>query len=114
MITTPHIVWRNMERCEALEARVLEGVAQLEELYDRVTACRVALEAPHRHNHGEHFVVKIELTVPGKVLVVARDPKDNANAADPFAAVGEAFDAMRRQLNDYARIRRGEVKRHLA
>jgi ribosome-associated translation inhibitor RaiA len=114
MNNNPHIVWRNMERSEALEGRVFEGIEQLEGLYENITACRVVLEAPHRHAHGEHFLVKIELTVPGKVLVVARDPKENANAEDAYAAVSEAFDAMRRQLVDYARVKRGEVKRHVA
>ncbi len=110
----PHIVWRNMTRSEALEAQVLEAVGQLEEFYDRITACRVALEAPHRHVHGGHFVVKIELTVPGKVLLVTRDPGEHSNAEDARAAVGEAFDTMRQQLIEYARVKRGEVKRHVA
>ena len=112
MISNPHIVWRNMTRSEALEARVLEGVADLEQLHHGITACRVALEAPHRHTHGEHFGVKIALTVPGKVLVVARDHEERATAEDPYAAVNEAFDTMRRQLLDYAQLRRGDVKRH--
>ena len=114
MISTPHIVWRGMTRSEALEARILECVDSLNDTYDRITACRVAIEAPKRHVHGGHFVVKIELTVPGKVLAVARDPEANDNAEDPYAAVNAAFDAMRRQLVEYAQRKRGDVKRHVA
>jgi hypothetical protein len=59
-------------------------------------------------------VVKVELGVPGKLLTVARDPAENSNAEDPYAAVNEAFATMRRQLVEYVHVLRGEVKRHAA
>ena len=113
MKIAPHLVWKGMTASAALEERIHEELAQLDGLYPWIIASRVVLEQPHRHHrHGRHFQVKLELTVPGKMLTVARDPVEHRNSEDAWASVSEAFATMRRQLEDYARVRRGEVKRH--
>jgi cold shock CspA family protein/ribosome-associated translation inhibitor RaiA len=103
-------------RCKAsnaLEALIQEKVAELEKFYSRITGCRVLIERPgehHRTGKGAHFRVRIELTVPGKVLVVSRDPMLHMAHEDAFLATNEAFHEVRRQLEDYARKQRGAVK----
>ena len=106
------IVWRGTTASDALEARIRDEVAALDDTCPQITAARVVVEVPTRHRHGGHFVVKIELTVPGKVLTVTRDAEGNTNAEDAYAAVGEAFATARRQLEDYVDVRRGHVKHH--
>jgi ribosome-associated translation inhibitor RaiA len=106
------IVWRSVSPSAALEQRIQGEVTALEAAAPRITACRVVIEAPHRHRHGGHFAIKIELVVPGRVLSVTRDPPENTQAEDAYVALGEAFAAMRRQLVEYRQVRRGEVKRH--
>lgn len=107
------IVWRGTPSSEALEARIRDEVAALEDTGAELIAARVVVEAPPRsHRHGGHFQIKVELTVPGKVINITRDPPANANAEDAYAAVNDAFAAARRQLVDYVQVRRGEVKRH--
>lgn len=109
----PRIVWRGCEPSPALEARIDRELKLLDKTYRRITAARVALEQPHRHQrHGRHFVIKIEVSVPGRVLAVTSDPAANSNVEDAYAAINEAFDTMRRQLEDYVHVRRGMVKRH--
>jgi len=113
MNTEPHIVWKGLAPSEALDLRILHELGLLDKIEPRITACRVVIEQPHRHHrHGRHFQVKVEVSVPGRVLVVARDPDEHASAEDAHAAVNEAFWAMRRQLEDQVRLRRGDVKRH--
>ena len=92
-----------------------EKAAKLERFYERIMGCRVVLEAvTRRHHQGNLYRVRIDLTVPGRELVVSREPgKDHAHE-DVYVAIRDAFDAMRRQLEDYARKRRGEVKHHEA
>lgn len=115
MKSQPHIVYRGFGPSSALTARVNEEIAELEHLWDRITGCHVSLELPHRHQrHGKHFVVKIELFVPGKVLTVGRDPAEHDKAEDAYAAVNEAFATMRRQLREYVRVKRGRTKSHAA
>lgn len=113
MKTQPHVVFRGFRASPALSARIEEEVADLERIWDRITACRVSLERPHRRKrHGDHFVTRIELFVPGKVLVVDRDPPEHESFEDAYAALNEAFDMLRRQLREYVRVMRGRTKRH--
>jgi ribosome-associated translation inhibitor RaiA len=71
------------------------------------------VEKPHRHHQkGTLYHVRINLTVPGKEIVVQRDPAEHQEHGDIHAAIRDAFDAAKRQLEDYARERRREVKQH--
>ncbi len=76
-------------------------------------ACRVVVEAPHKHHHrGNIYHVRIDITVPDEELVVSRDPGQQQTHDDVYVAIRDAFKAARRQLEDYARKRRGDVKSH--
>lgn len=108
MQTDLQITVRDMEHSPALEERIREKVKKLEQVYTRIMGCRVVLEAPHRHKHqGKQFSVRLDVTVPGKVIVVNHDHHEDA-----YVALRDAFNAARRQLEDYGRIQRGDVKKH--
>jgi len=51
--------------------------------------------------------------VPGGELVANREPDEHHAYSDVYVAIRDAFDAMRRQLEDYARRQRGQVKEHV-
>jgi cold shock CspA family protein/ribosome-associated translation inhibitor RaiA len=98
---------------EALDTLIREKAAELEQFYPRITGCHVWVEPPgqhHRKGKGAHFRVRIELEVPGKVLVVSKDPGPHWANEDVYLATSEAFHEMRRQLQDFARLQRGDVK----
>lgn len=101
---------RNMSLSEAAETDIREKAARLDSFYDQVMGCRVIVEAPHRHHHkGVLYNVRIDMTVPGSEIVIKREPHE-----DLYVAIRDAFDAARRQLEDFARRRRGDVKTHEA
>jgi ribosomal subunit interface protein len=103
--------FRNMDRSEAVEARVREKAAELEQFHDRITGCRVVVETPHRHQRrGKHFHVRVDVAVPGREIVVKRDPDENTRHQDAYATLNDAFAAAKRQLQDYARERRNQTK----
>jgi len=52
------------------------------------------------------------LKVPDEEIVVSREHDLHHSHADPYVAIRDAFDAARRQLEDYARRRRQHVKSH--
>ena len=107
------VTFRNMEPSAAVEAEVRDRVDQLETLFDRITGCRVVVEAPHRHHHkGNLFHVRVAITVPGRELVVGRSPAAHHAHEDVFVAVRDAFRAAARRLEHHARLERGEVKTH--
>ena len=100
------ITTRNVSISEAANADIREKAAKLDSFYDRIIGCRVTVEAPHRHQQkGIHYNVRIDLTVPGAELVVKREPNE-----DIYVAIRDAFDAARRQLEDFAHRQRGDVK----
>ena len=107
------ISFRNMDPSPAVETRIREKAEKLSRFFNRIIGCTVVVEAPHRHHHkGKLYSVHIDISVPGKDLVVDRaKPLDHAHE-DVYLAVRDAFKAAERQLEDHARRMRGDVKNH--
>lgn len=102
------IVFEGMPASEFVDRQVRSEAQKLEKFFDRITAGRVVVE---KFGKGHHFAVRIRLDLPGGgTVVVSREPKDLARAQDGYAVIRDAFDAARRQLEDYVRVRRGDVK----
>jgi cold shock CspA family protein len=78
----------------------------------RITGCRVTVDAPHRRRRkGRLYRVRVTLHVPRGELAVARNCSRHHAHEDLQVAIHDAFDAARRELMDYARLKRGQVKR---
>jgi ribosomal subunit interface protein len=107
------INFRHMEPSAAVEANIREKAEKLERYFDRIISCRVVVEAPHRRHHkGKLYSIGINISVPGKELVVNHaGPKNHAHE-DAYVAIRDAFNAAARQLEDYSRKIRGDVKTH--
>lgn len=109
------ITFRHVTRSDDVEARVRERATRLDRLYDQIMTGHVVIDLPQqRHRKGKIFQVEIDITVPGRELVVNRDPQLNHAHEDVYVAIEDAFDVMERQLKEYARAVRGEVKRDVA
>jgi ribosomal subunit interface protein len=107
------ITFRHMDSSDAVAARIRERTAELERVFDRITSCRVVVECRHpRHQQGNLFRVRVDLKVPGRELVVGRDPAAHQAHEDVYVAIRDTFDAARRLLEDHVRERRGDVKVH--
>ncbi|HWU86740.1 MAG TPA: HPF/RaiA family ribosome-associated protein [Kofleriaceae bacterium] len=113
MQTPTNITFRSMDASPAVEQAVADWCDRLEHTYGRIGHCSVVIELPHRrHRHGKTFHVRIELALADRTIAVSRDPGHDHAHEDVYVALGDAFRAARRQLQDYARIRRGDVKLH--
>ena len=129
MQLTPTITFRDIATSPALEADVRARVDKLETYCRSIMTCRVLVELAERHHQsGNRVHVRIDLTVPGEEIVVAHEPSLHASAQDAEAqaltkgdetdperrhahvAIHEAFDILRRRLQDYTRRQRGAVK----
>lgn len=107
------IAFHNLEQSDFVETRVRERVARLERYYDRINSCRVVVELPHKqHQKGNIYHIRIEVRVPGNELVVSRGPGDINAHQDVYVAIRDAFDAAERQLEEFSRKQRGDVKQH--
>ncbi len=113
VMATVQITFLGMARSAAVEAQVQRWVKRLEHSFGRLVRCEVWVEQPHRHNRkGNTFRVRIELAVPGTTLVVSRDTGVDHAHENVYVALADAFRAARRQLQDHATVRRGEIKLH--
>lgn len=109
------INFRNMEGSDAMRNNIEERAGKLDQFCDQIMSCRVMVEAQHRHRQaGNIYHVRIDITVPGKELVVSREPHEHHSHTDAYVAIRDAFNAARRQLENYAKQRRREVKSHAA
>lgn len=107
------VTFNNVDHSAPLEAKVREAAAKLEQFYDQIIGCRVAIELPHRHQRqGGLYRVRIYLTLPDGEIEVTRSPAQDHAHEDPYVAIRDAFKAARRRLEDHARKRRGDVKTH--
>lgn len=106
MQTPLQITFRDMDSSPAIEDRIRAKAEKFDRFYERVIGCRAVVESTQRHKHqGKLYNVRIDLTVPGAEIVATKQEHE-----DVYAAIGDAFDAAFRQLEDYARKQRGEVK----
>jgi ribosome-associated translation inhibitor RaiA len=125
------VTFRNMKHSAEVEEWVRAEAEKLETFYHRIIGCRVAIEVPHRHHKkGKPLHIRIDLTLPGKEIVITREPvathrsptNRDASASNPAHArlrhvdleliIHDAFKSAGRRVRDYARRQRGEVKRH--
>lgn len=98
------IVFVQMPRSPALEARIRRAANDLETFFDGIVSCRVSVGAPHRHRHqGRLYHVVIEVGVPGMRIVVGPSPDEQTSHVAAHVAVRDAFRAARRRLEDYVR-----------
>ena len=110
----PQITFRGLSHSDAVEAEIRERIAKLDEFFHRIMSCRVMVEAEHHHHHkGNLYHVRVELGVPGKEIVASHEQHDQHAHEDIYVVIRDAFNAAARQLEDYARETRGDVKTHL-
>ena len=91
--------FKNLPHSDAAEELVRKRADKLTTLNPRIAHIRVVLEAPHRsQEHGNHFVVHIDIDVPGAEIVVGRDSPEDERQTDLYAAINESFRIAERQL----------------
>lgn len=125
------ITYRNVRPTATIEEWIRGEAEKLDNFYNHIVACRVAVEVPHRHHRsGGSFHIRIDVRVPGGEIVVNREPSlvaDIRHLGKPASskqmeidgaqrnlrlAIKSAFRTAERRLQNYARCQRGEVKLH--
>lgn len=83
---------------------------KLERFYDRIIACKVMVEAPHRHkNHGVEYNVSIDISVPGGEITVKHEYNE-----DVYIAIRDAFESAQRQLKNLNQRQKGKKPKTLS
>jgi ribosomal subunit interface protein len=107
------ITFKDLDPSDAIEASIRKHAERLDRFHDRITSCSVVIEQPQRRQRkGKLYRLRLDMTLPGHEIVVNRDPGLDHAHEDVYVAIRDAFDAATRQLEDYARRSRGDVKKH--
>ena len=100
------IAFHNVEHSDWAEDEIRNHVARLEDIYKRLTSCRVRVD--QRANNAQQTippVVRIEIGLPGrKDIVVAHEPERlqrKYQRPDLHHAINEAFRIAERQLSQF-------------
>src|SRR3989338_7995123 len=102
------IAFRGIPHSEAIKTHIEEKVDKLQQFCANIISCHVVIEFSSKNQHqGNLHSTRITVTVPGKELVSTHNA-----AEDLYISVREAFDDMTRQLEDYIKLMRHEVKAH--
>jgi ribosome-associated translation inhibitor RaiA len=122
MIFPVQVTFHQMEPYPEAEAWVQEQAAKLNEFCSKIIRCHVTIDAPTRQ--GNPYQLHIDLTVPGKELVVSHEPSLYSSAQrleqkkrvksldidapykDLHLAIDRTFKAAQRQLEDYVHLER--------
>lgn len=113
MAMSVNVTFDGMAPSDALRADVMQHADKLVQFAPRALACHVAVTASaRRHHQGNLYQVHARLTLPGGEITAGRTGPRNHGHEDPYVAVRDTFDVLRRQLEDYVRRQRGDVKHH--
>jgi ribosome-associated translation inhibitor RaiA len=116
MQTPVEVDFQGMQAEPRARASIETHVAQLEQRYGRITACRVVMKGPSGHHRTSgRYEVHVHLVLPnGREVNIGRVPPADERHADLPFAINDAFKHARRRPQDHVRRLRGQVKQHEA
>lgn len=108
MLLQPKITILDVPQSQALEKDILKRVEKLEQFYPNLTSCDVVIRQEQKHqSQGRLYRPRISLNVPGDKINVNHSANENV-----YVALRDAFNACQRQLKEFSRRQRGDVKHH--
>lgn len=109
MAAAVQLTFRDIPHSDSVEAHVTRRADKLWKFFERMTKCHVVVDEPHRHSRqGKKFRVEIDLDVPGKRLVISKNPIEKTE--ELHITIDRAFDDAERVLEDYARQLQADTK----
>ena len=89
-----NITFHDLDKSEAVEAKVRERAERLEQRYGRIVSCGVRLAAPNRRRRkGNLFSCSVEVSIPGADIIATRNPGSDHSHEAINVAIRDAFDA---------------------
>jgi cold shock CspA family protein len=97
------IAFQQMERSEHIEHQVRRQARKLERFRNTLIDARVVVEAAHKGSQSTDMEVKVEVSVPGTMIVGTAHGRPHlaVDNADAYGFIHQAFDHAVRQLDAY-------------
>lgn len=104
-----NITYQGLPPSPSLSADIQRHVTRLERFAPRLQSCKVTVRRNEgRHQTGDHYLVTVHATLPGAEFNAGRTSDASHKDEDVYVAARDAIDALRRQLEEFGRIRRNE------
>lgn len=102
------ITYQDLRPTSDAEQCVREHLRELEPYYDEIIKCHVTVAPHYHHRQGELYVVRVDLLLPDREIVVGRDrPAEHAHE-DLSIALRDSFAAVRERLEERVRTPRSK------
>jgi ribosome-associated translation inhibitor RaiA len=104
MTTLVEVHFHGIEKSDAIEQRVREKVAKLQRHFERMTSCRVAIEATQRNpQKPKVYEIRLEIGIPGRKPIIITHDRVGSHASEELSlALRNAFEAAVRKVDDTA------------
>lgn len=100
-----------MDPSPVLRSDIERQAEKLAHFAPRLLACDVSVKlCERRHHQGNRYSVRIRARLPGAEFEAGRTPAGDHTHEDAYVATRDAFDALRRQLEDHLRTQRDRAK----
>lgn len=106
-----NISFQGMPPSSALKSDIQERAEKLALFAPELQSCEVVVRhSEHHHRQGNRYEVHVHLNFPGGHLEAGKTPRGNHSHEDPYLTVHDTFDALRRELEERARVSPSNLK----
>lgn len=103
MTIAVNVAFQGIDASDALRTDIENQAGKLERFTETLQSCDAVVGREEgSHRHGNRFRVRVTATLPG-----GQETAEKLHE-DAHVAAHQAFAALRRQLEDFVRIRRGD------
>jgi putative sigma-54 modulation protein len=104
MTTLVEVHFHGIEKSDAIEQRVRDKVAKLQSHFERMTSCRVGIEATQRSpQKPKVYQIKLEIGIPRRKPIVVTYERVGSRANEELClAIRDAFEAALRKVDGTA------------
>lgn len=115
MLMPINVTFQGMLPSAALRASIEHHAERLERVAPHLQTCCATVRRNEgcQQRPGNQYLVRVRVTLPGGEFEAGHTPVPDHSHDNPYIAVRDTFNALRRQLEDFAQIRRGDIKTHL-
>lgn len=105
MNTPLEITFKGLDKSASIETKIREKVAKLEQVFSKITHCRVVVAAPNKHAHkGKSYQIKIDVGIPDHPPLILKHETEVGKAQEDLQiALRDAFDIIKRRLDEVAK-----------
>jgi putative sigma-54 modulation protein len=104
MTTLVEVHFHGIEKSDAIEQRVRDKVAKLQSHFERMTSCRVGIEATQRNpQKPKVYQIKLEIAIPRRQPIVVTHERVGSHASEELClSIRDAFEAALRKVDGTA------------